>query len=135
MSLNRYAGWYSESGRLDEGVASLTEEIDAMYAKFKKPLILSEFGADTVAGHHALPPEMFSEEYQAAILEQYIDVLRRKPFVVGEHVWNMCDFKTSQGVLRVGAMNLKGVFTRDRRPKLAAHRLRARWRADAGDKS
>ncbi|MCB8924713.1 MAG: beta-glucuronidase [Ardenticatenaceae bacterium] len=132
MSLNRYAGWYSESGRLDEGVASLTDEIDAMYAKFKKPLILSEFGADTVAGHHAHPPEMFSEEYQAAILEQYIDVLRRKPFVVGEHVWNMCDFKTSQGVLRVGAMNLKGVFTRDRRPKLAAHRLRALWRADAG---
>jgi galactose-1-phosphate uridylyltransferase len=24
-------------------------------------------------------------------------------------------------------MNLKGVFTRDRRPKLAAHRLREIW--------
>ncbi len=129
VCLNRYSGWYSESGRLEEGVAALTAEIDALHAKFNKPLILSEFGADTVPGHHAQPPEMFSEEYQAAMLEQYIAVLRSKPYVVGEHVWNLCDFKTSQGVLRVGGMNLKGVFTRDRRPKLAAHRLRELWGA------
>jgi len=36
---------------------------------------------------------MFSEEYQATI-----ELLRQKPYVIGEHVWNMCDFKTSQGV-------------------------------------
>jgi beta-glucuronidase len=28
----------------------------------------------------------------------------------------------------VGGLNLKGVFTRDRRPKLAAHRLRRMWK-------
>ena len=72
---------------------------------------------------------MFSEEYQADMLQRYIEVLRSKPFVVGEHVWNLCDFKTSQGVRRVGGMNMKGVFTRDRRPKLAAHRLRELWAA------
>jgi beta-glucuronidase len=71
---------------------------------------------------------MFSEEYQAEMLAGYIQVLRRKPFVVGEHVWNMCDFQTGQSVRRVGGMNLKGVFTRDRRPKLAAHRLRELWK-------
>jgi beta-glucuronidase len=43
----------------------------------------------------------------------------------------MCDFKTSQGIMRAGAMNYKGVFTRDRRPKLAAHRLRALWHEQA----
>lgn len=43
------------------------------------------------------------------------------------HVWNFADFKTGQGVLRAGSMNLKGVFTRDRRPKLAAHALRKHW--------
>jgi beta-galactosidase/beta-glucuronidase len=48
--------------------------------------------------------------------------------VIGEHVWNMCDFKTGQDVRRMGGMNHKGVFTRDRRPKLAAHRLRELWR-------
>jgi beta-glucuronidase len=127
MCLNRYYGWYTDSGRLDAGCTNLEAEIDALYAKFKKPLILSEYGADTVPGHHAQPPDMFSEEYQADMLEQYSQILRSKPYVVGEHVWNMCDFKTSQGVRRVGSLNLKGVFTRDRRPKLAAHRLREIW--------
>jgi beta-glucuronidase len=131
MCLNRYYGWYTESGQLDAGCANLEAEIEAMYAKFKKPLILSEYGADTVPGHHAQPPDMFSEEYQADMLEQYSRVLRSKPYVVGEHVWNMCDFKTSQGVRRMGSLNLKGVFTRDRRPKLAAHRLQEIWRTPA----
>ncbi|MGC9468260.1 MAG: beta-glucuronidase [Anaerolineae bacterium] len=133
MCLNRYYGWYTESGQLDAGCQNLEAEIDALYDKFRKPLILSEYGADTVAGHHAQPPDMFSEEYQADMLERYSEVLRSKPYVVGEHVWNMCDFQTSQGVRRVGSMNLKGVFTRDRRPKLAAHRLRRIWGASDGN--
>jgi beta-glucuronidase len=62
------------------------------------------------------------------MLVGYIKLLNSKPFVAGQHVWNMCDFKTGQGVHRTGSMNFKGVFTRDRRPKLAAHRLRALWR-------
>ena len=130
MCLNRYYGWYTESGRLDAGCANLEAEIEAMYAKFRKPFILTEYGADTLPGHHAQPPDMFSEEYQADMLEQYSKVLRSKPYVVGEHVWNMCDFQTSQGVRRVGSLNLKGVFTRERRPKLAAHRLRKIWGQD-----
>ncbi|MBM4458243.1 MAG: hypothetical protein FJ011_10840 [Chloroflexi bacterium] len=128
LCLNRYSGWYTESGRLDQGVARLSAELDALHARFGKPLVLSEFGADTIAGMHAQPPEMFSEEYQAEMLTRYIEMLRSKPYVVGEHVWNMCDFKTGQAVFRMGGMNLKGVFTRDRRPKLAAHRLRELWR-------
>ena len=31
---------------------------------------------------------------------------------------------------RMGGVNYKGVFTRDRRPKMAAHRLREVWRGD-----
>ncbi len=128
VCLNRYYGWYVESGQLEAGCARLSAELDAMHAKFGKPLILTEFGADTIPGCHALPPEMFSEEFQAEFLTRYLQVLRSKPFVIGEHVWNMCDFKTGQDVRRMGGMNYKGVFTRDRRPKLAAHRLRELWR-------
>jgi beta-glucuronidase len=128
MCLNRYAGWYSQSGMIDQGAASLSAELDAMYRKYHKPLILTEFGADALAGVHAQPPEMFTEEYQAEIISAYINVMRSKSYAIGEHVWNMCDFKTTQGVQRVGGMNLKGVFTRDRRPKIAAHRLREIWK-------
>ncbi len=73
---------------------------------------------------------MFSEEYQAEFISSYIAVLRSKPFVVGKQVWNMCDFKTSQGVTRMSGYNYKGVFTRDRRPKLAVHRLREIWQSE-----
>ena len=127
MCLNRYYGWYTQSGQLDEGCVELEKELDAMYAKFKKPLIMTEFGADTISGYHAQPPEMFTEEYQAELLTRYIKLFRSKSFMAGEHVWNLCDFKTGQAVHRMGGMNLKGVFTRDRRPKLAAHRLRELW--------
>ncbi len=128
ISLNRYYGWYSEAGQIDVGVARLSREIDLVHERYPGPFILSEFGTDTIPGHHAEPPEMFSEEYQAEFLEKYIAMLERKPFVVGAHIWNLCDFKTAQGVIRMGAYNYKGVFTRDRRPKLAAHRVRALWR-------
>ena len=127
LCLNRYYGWYTEGGRIEEGCVKLSEEIDALHEKFRKPLILSEFGADTVSGWHSEPPEMFSEEYQALFIERYMDVLRSRPWVVGQHVWNLCDFKTGQSIQRVGGMNLKGVFTRDRRPKMAAHALRRLW--------
>jgi len=128
VCLNRYAGWYTESGRVEEGCARLSRELDDLHAAFRKPIILTEFGADTIAGCHAIEPEMFSEEYQARLLERTIQVLRTKPFVVGERVWNLCDFKTSQKVKRFGGMNLKGVFTRDRKPKMAAYVLQRLWK-------
>ncbi len=131
MCLNRYFGWYQESGQIDRGVQFLSAELDMLHETYQKPLVLTEFGADTIPGHHAQPPEMFSEEYQAEFLLRTINMLRSKPFVVGEHVWNLCDFKTSQAVTRMGGYNYKGVFTRDRRPKLAAHRLRECWKKES----
>jgi AcrR family transcriptional regulator len=58
------------------------------------------------------------------------------PNFVGEQVWNFADFQTSQGILRVQG-NKKSVFTRERKPKMAAHYLRQRWLAlpDVGYKN
>ena len=128
VCLNRYLGWYDRGGRLDEAIPRLSAELDELHDRFHKPILLSEFGADALPGHHAQPPEMFSEEYQAEMIARTIEVLRQKSYVVGEHVWNLCDFKTAQGITRAGALNYKGVFTRDRRPKLAAHRLQQIWK-------
>lgn len=130
VGINRYYGWYTEAGRLEEGAAKFGVELDEL-ARFGKPIIVTEFGTDTLPGCHSAEPEMWSEEYQAAFVEHYLDVMERRPFVAGAHVWNFADFKTSQSILRAGGLNHKGVFTRDRRPKLAAHILRRRWNADA----
>ena len=118
-------------GPLEAGLHRLAEDWTPFTPASPKPMIIAEFGADAVPGLHALPPEMFSEEYQAEFVSRYIALLDTKPYVVGQHVWNMCDFKTAQAVHRVGGINYKGVFTRDRQPKLAAHKLHDLWRGKA----
>lgn len=124
--MNRYYSWYTDPGRLEVIALQLRNELEAMYRKNGKPIIVTEYGADTVEGLHHEPPIMFSEEYQTEMLDRFHQVLDEVEYVVGEHVWNFADFQTKQEVRRVGG-NRKGVFTRDRQPKLAARELRKRW--------
>ncbi len=131
VCLNKYYGWYEQPGQIAESLAAFSACLDRFRAAFKKPLLLAEFGADAVAGLHLEPAEMFSEEYQAEIILAQYHEARRRPWVIGAHVWAFADFKTSQSITRV-AVNRKGVFTRDRQPKLAAHKLRAVWLEQAG---
>lgn len=133
VCINRYWGWYSQSGQLDDGAELLAQELDALHDTLGKPIVISEFGADTIAGAHSDPPEMWTEEYQVEMLRRYLDVAAERPYVAGLHVWNYADFKTGQSSRRAGGLNLKGVFTRDRRPKMAAHFLRERWTRPQGD--
>ncbi|MEI6277113.1 MAG: beta-glucuronidase [Prolixibacteraceae bacterium] len=127
VCINRYWGWYTNPGDIKTGAKMLSAELDDLYGKLKKPILITEFGADTYPGMHADQPEMFTEEYQRDFIKAYLDVADSKDFVAGMHVWAFADFKTGQGVIRFGGMNFKGVFTRDRKPKMAAHYLRKRW--------
>ena len=88
--------------------------------------MMTEFGADSLPGLHSVSDQMFTEEYQENLLGAYIAVLRSKDYTVGEHVWNFADFRTPQNLRRV-MLNMKGVFTRTRSPKMAAHSLRKIW--------
>ncbi len=130
LCLNRYFGWYLQSGDLDEAERVLDAELRVWAAKYGKPIVITEYGADTMPGVHATVPVMWSEEFQSAFLAMYHRVFDRIPEVIGEQVWNFADFATSQSVMRVGG-NRKGVFTRDRAPKAAAFLLRDRWTARA----
>jgi beta-glucuronidase len=127
VCINRYWGWYTNQGDIATGAAMLSRELDDLYRRLQRPIIVSEFGADTYPGMHAEQPEMFTEEYQTAFIKAYLDVADTKDFVAGMHVWAFADFKTGQGVIRFGGINYKGVFTRDRKPKMSAHYLRNRW--------
>jgi beta-glucuronidase len=127
ICVNRYYGWYALGGQLDRAARALARELDELHQAFGKPFIVTEFGTDTLAGTSSVPPEMWAEEYQVEFLRRYLDVAAERPFMAGMQVWAFADFKTVQGVGRAGGMNLKGVFTRERRPKMAAHFLRSRW--------
>ena len=127
VMLNRYFGWYVNAGDLAAAERALEAELNAWVEKHSKPIIITEYGADTLEGLHGVPADPWSEDYQVELLEMSHRVFDRVDAVVGEQVWNFADFATAPGILRVGG-NKKGVFTRDRRPKAAAHLLRRRWR-------
>jgi len=127
IGLNRYFSWYSEFGELDVIEERIKSDFDSYYQKFKKPIMLTEFGADTIAGLHALPSVPFSEEYQVEFLALYQKAIANLDYVIGEHVWNFADFLTKQGLTRMNG-NKKGVFSRDRQPKMVAHFLKESWK-------
>lgn len=129
LCLNRYWGWYAEGGDLQSAGLALEKDLQDWVAKYpSKPIVMTEYGADTMPGLHSILPSMWSEEYQRDLLYLHGEVFDRIANVAGEQVWNFADFATSQGIMRVGG-NRKGVFTRDRQPKAAAHTLRKRWRS------
>lgn len=126
IAINRYYGWYEYPGRLEFAVGVLEQEMDLLHRKYGKPLMMTEFGADTVPGLHSTSDQLFTEQYQEKMLEMYIRLLRSKTYTVGEYVWNFADFRTPQHFRRV-LLNMKGVFTRSRQPKLAAFKLKSLW--------
>jgi beta-glucuronidase len=126
LLINRYYGWYTHTGDLASAERALEEELRAWAAKYDKPIVITEYGADTQAGLHSMVDDPWSEEFQVAFLDMYHRVFDRVDAVVGEQVWNFADFATRPGIMRVDG-NKKGVFTRGRRPKSGAFALRRRW--------
>ena len=136
ICVNRYFGWYSDSGDLDSIPGALEGDLHSWRKAYPtKPIIISEYGADTVAGLHSNPPRMFTEEYQSDFLTAYHGVFNTLSsiqypstgYMVGELVWNMYDFATDRDIRRVGGLNRKGLFTRQRQPKAAAFVMKNRY--------
>ena len=125
ICLNRYYGWYTAGGDLEGAEELLRRELDRWKA-LGKPLIFTEYGADAVLGLRDTLPAPYTEEYQVEYYRMNNRVFDQYDFVVGEQAWNFADFATSPSLLRIQG-NRKGLFTRDRRPKLAAHYFRQRW--------
>lgn len=134
IAINRYYGWYLDSGDLTTIAGKLNAELEDWHRRWAKPILLTEYGADTIAGLHKLPTAMFSEEFQLEYVHAFNQVLDRCPFIVGEHVWAFADFATKQGITRIDG-NRKGVFTRQRQPKAVAHYLRQRWHHLAAERA
>jgi beta-glucuronidase len=128
ICVNEYHGWYIETGHLQLIEQRLLKELREVHQKYGKPVMVTEFGAEAIAGLHKFPPLMFTEEFQCEFLEHYFAAFDQLDFIIGEHVWCFADFATKQELSRVVG-NRKGVFTRQRDPKASAHLLRKRWTA------
>ena len=125
IMINRYYGWYVFLDDLATAERAWQQELTG-WASEGKPIIITEYGADTLAGLHDLKAGPWSEEYQRAYYEMNSRLFDAVPEVVGEHPWAFADFQTSTSIVRVDG-NKKGIFTRERHPKAVAHWLRQRW--------
>ena len=136
ICVNRYYGWYDHYGRLDQVPDLISNELAGWRQRYPKmPILISEYGADTVPGLHSDPSFMFTEDYQRDFYLAYhasfdnVSSLVHPDtgFFVGELPWNMFDFATDQNINRVGGLNRKGLFTRQRQPKAAAFVIKSRY--------
>lgn len=129
LALNRYYGWYINGGDWEAARRNIRKELDSWRERCPgKPIMFTEYGADTIAGLHDIDPVMFTEEYQVEFYRANHEVFDEYEEFIGEQVWNFADFATSQSLMRIQG-NKKGIFTRERKPKAIAHELRKRWSA------
>ncbi len=91
LGLNEYIGWYEHR----------PEDADTIQWTFsyKKPLIVSEFGAGAPYGKHGDAQTRFTEEYQASLYEHQISMLRKIPSLAGMTPWLLMDFRSPRRLL------------------------------------
>jgi beta-glucuronidase len=136
ISTDRYYGWYDDYGRLDQISARISQDLlNWRLAYPTKPVMVSEYGADTISGLHNDPSFMFTEEYQKDFYSVYHAAFDNVSslihpdtgYFIGEFPWTMFDYATEQSTIRVGGLNCKGLFTRERQPKAAAFLIKSRY--------
>lgn len=107
IGLNEYFGWYEPSF---DGLRLLLAN-----SAPGKPVIITEFGADAVAGLRGGERELFTEDCQAAVYREQLAILATAPYVRGLTPWILYDFRTErrQTAFQRG-WNRKGLIAEDK---------------------
>ncbi|MFZ1084355.1 MAG: glycoside hydrolase family 2 TIM barrel-domain containing protein [Terracidiphilus sp.] len=113
IGTNEYIGWYEQT----PAAADTTQWRIA----FDKPLIMSEFGGEAVAGLHGAETERWTEEYQANIYHHQIVMLNSIPQLRGTAAWLLVDFRSPLRNLdgMQDGFNRKGLISDQGKKKLA----------------
>lgn len=129
VCLNRYYGWYVAHGDLKEAEKGLRQELETWQKLYPdKPILITEYGADTLPGLHSMWDIPYTEEFQVDYYDMNHRVFDSIPNLVGEQVWNFADFETTVGIIRIQG-NHKGLFSRNRQPKQIVREIKKRWTA------
>ncbi|SDD73366.1 beta-glucuronidase [Massilia sp. PDC64] len=127
LAVNTYAGWYGDD-TLD-ALPRLKWSLPA-----DRPLILSEFGADALAGYHDPAHRKFSEEYQAEYYRKTLAMAAQLPTLRGMSPWVLKDFQSPRREHPVfqNGWNRKGLLSETGVRKEAFGVLADHYRARAG---
>ncbi|WP_046865878.1 glycoside hydrolase family 2 protein [Microvirga massiliensis] len=113
IGINQYFGWY------DPDLPGLARFLEHSFPG--KPVLISEVGADALAGLRDPSAPLFSEERQAQIYRQQFEMLARASYVCGVSPWLLYDFRSERRQSSVQrGFNRKGLIAEDKnRTKLA----------------
>lgn len=54
ISFNRYNSWYTEPGETETIRLSVESEAENWHKKYKKPVIMTEYGVESLVGLHSV---------------------------------------------------------------------------------
>jgi len=119
-SFNEYAGWYW--GGTPKEITKYSYDV-----KFNKPIIITEFGGDALAGFHADEDTRWSEEYQEALYKNQFILLGKMAGLRGMTPWILCDFRSPrrQEPYYQDYFNRKGLISETGKKKKAFFTLKA----------
>jgi beta-glucuronidase len=90
-------------------------------------VIISETGADAVAGRRGPDSELFTEDCQARILDQQLTIVREADYVQGFCPWLLYDFRSERRQTTLqGGWNRKGLIAEDKETRKLAFEVLAR---------
>ncbi|MCY0879681.1 MAG: beta-glucuronidase [Firmicutes bacterium] len=118
-SFNLYPGWYTDENP-EELFAAAKQWARSGEGTQKKPVIISEMGADGVYGERHPEGVAGTEDRQASILQKDIEAAFKNQ-VAGFFLWQFADCRVSDEwrSRRPLGYNVKGIVDRYRRPKVA----------------
>ncbi len=118
VSFNQYIGWYDG---LPEKADRISWEIN-----YNKPVFVSEFGGDALAGYHGHIDTRFTEVFQENLFLKDLAMISKIDGLVGTSPWILADFRSPRRAL-VGIQdefNRKGVVSNQGKKKKAFFVLR-----------
>lgn len=140
MGVNAYYGWYGtfptfETDEEKQNGVIRTPELTDLHAMLDRvkdalpadtPILMTEFGADSVPGYHSEKKALWSEEYHAALLTQTVTELMDRSDIAGQFVFAFTDYddpsKPKNG--HWNGLNLKGLLAYDRAEKAPYEAIR-----------
>jgi beta-galactosidase len=127
LGLNLYFGWYYET--LEE----LGPFLDELHRRRPgRPLIVSEYGADSDERVHTRDPRPFdfSSEHAQRFHVVSWPQIEGRPYLLGSAIWNQFDFASEFRGDTKPTINQKGLYYHDRTPKDIAFYYRAALRSE-----
>ena len=113
IGINEYCGWYTpDFEKLPQLMAN---------SRPQKPVIITEFGADALGGHHGTITDKGTEECQAYVYERQIAELRKIDYIKGMTPWILYDFRCPRRTSCIqNYYNRKGLCSPDKSYKKMA---------------